>query len=85
MVRIDGKLTDASFQVISESIHKDEDFHNVYTFCVDVFKLDPFAFDYISEVLADYIREKCKVKEDDRIYLQLNYVIDKRIGDITII
>ena len=81
MVRIDGKLTDATFQVISESVHKDEDFHNVYVFCVDAFKHDQFTFDYISEVLADYVREKYAVKEDDRIYIQLNYVIDKRIGD----
>lgn len=82
MVRIDGKLTDATFQVISEALHKDKDFHNVYTFCVDCLKIDPFAFEYISEVLADYVREKYTVKEEDRVYLQVNYVIDKRIGDI---
>ena len=82
MVKIDGKLTDATFQVVSEAVHRDENFHNVYVFCVDAFKHDQFTFDYISEVLADYVREKYTVKAEDRIYLQLNYVIDKRIGDI---
>ena len=82
MVRIDGKLTDASFQIISEAVHIDEDCHHVYTFCVDAFTLDPCAFSYIMGVLNDYVREKYKVKVDDRIHLEVNYAIDKRIGDI---
>ena len=83
MIKIDGKLTDATFQVTTEIVHVDTDLHHVYVFCVDVLTLDPYAFKYISEMLADYVHEKYKVKEDDRIHLELNYAIDKRIGDIS--
>lgn len=81
MVKIDGKLTDATFQVISEAVHIDEDGHHVYVFCVDV--LDIYGmFEYIMGVLNEYVHEKYKVKEDDRLHLELNYAVDKKIGDI---
>lgn len=81
MVKIDGKLTDATFQVISEAVHIDEDGHRVYVFCVDA--LDIYGmFEYIMGVLSEYVHEKYKVKEDDRLHLELNYTIDKKIGDI---
>ena len=81
MVKIDGKLTDATFQVISEAVHIDEDGHHVYVFCVDV--LDIYGmFEYIMGVLNEYVREKYKVKVDDRLHLELNYAVDKIIGDI---
>lgn len=83
MIKIDGKLTDATFQVISEAVHIDEDGHRVYVFCVDAFTIDPCdIFEYIMGVLTKYVYEKYKVKEDDRLHLELKYVIDKEIGDI---
>lgn len=81
MVKIDGKLTDATFQVISEAVHIDEDGHRVYVFCVDV--LDIYGmFEYILGVLSEYVHEKYKVIEDDRLHLDLKYAVDKKIGDI---
>lgn len=83
MVKIDGKLTDATFQVISEAVHIDEDGHHVYVFCVDVFRIEPFdIYGYIMGVFNEYVHEKYNVKEDDRLHLELNYAVDKRIGDI---
>lgn len=83
MVKIDGKLTDATFQVMSEAVHIDENGHHVYVFCVDALTTDPYdIFDYIMGVLSEYVHEKYKVKEDDRLHLELNYAIDKEIGDI---
>lgn len=82
MIRIDGKLTDATFKVMSESTHVDENGNHVYVFCCDTYTIEAGTYEYISGMLAEYARTKYSAQNDDRIYINITYNIDNRIGDI---
>lgn len=82
MVKIDGKLTDATFKVMSEAIHVDENGNRVFVFCCDTYTIEVDTIDYISGILAEHVRAKYSAKNDDRIYINITYNTDNRIGDI---
>lgn len=82
MVKIDGKLTDATFRVLSESQYHDANGNKVYAFCVEAYILDDSTIEYVSGVIANDMVIKRNAKSTDRIFINLSYNIDERIGDI---
>lgn len=83
MVKIDGKLTDATFKVKSDALQINDRGNKIYVYCVEAYEKDnPYIMDYIAEKLALYVKAKYNAKDTDEMFINIEFNVNKEIGDI---
>lgn len=83
MVKIDGNLTDATFKVKSHAIQVNDSGNRIYVYCVEAYtKHDSCTINYITEALALYSKETYDAKNNDEIFINIEFNVNKKIGDI---
>lgn len=83
MIKIDGKLTDATFKVTAEAIQTNDKGRKIYVYCVEAYEKDnPYIMDYIAEKLALYVTSKYNAKDTDEMFINIEFNVNKEIGDI---
>lgn len=83
MIRIDGKLTDATFKVKSHCVHENDKGNRIFVYCVEAYTThDSYTINYITEALAEYSKESYNAKGNDEVFINIEFNVNKKIGDI---
>lgn len=83
MVKIDGKLTDATFKVKSHAIQVNDKGNRIYVYCVEAYTPhDSYTLKYITDTLAVYVKETYDAKNNDELFINVEFNVNKQIGDI---
>ena len=83
MVKIDGKLTDATFQVMSEAVQVNDKGDRIFVYCVEAYTThDSYTINYITETLAEYSKETYKATGNDEVFINIEFNVNRKIGDI---
>lgn len=83
MVKIDGKLTDATFKVKSHAIQVNDKGNRIYVYCVEAYTPhDSYTLEYITEKLAEYSRKTYEAKDNDEVFINIEFNVNKLIGEI---
>lgn len=83
MIKIDGKLTDATFKVKSHCVHVNENGYNMFVYCVEAYTThDSYTIKYITETLAEYSKETYNAKGNDEVFINIEFNVNRKIGDI---
>lgn len=83
MVKIDGKLTDATFKVKSHAVQVNDSGNRIFVYCVEAYTThDSYTINYITEVLAEYSKEIYNAKGNDELFINIEFNVNKKIGDI---
>lgn len=84
MIKIDGKLTDATFKVKSNAIQVNDNGNKIYVYCVEAYTShDSYTIKYITETLAEYSKEAYNASCNDEVFIAIEFDVNKKIGDIT--
>lgn len=83
MIKIDGKLTDATFKVKSHTIHSKDNGSRIFVYCVEAYMThNSYAINYITETLALFSKESYNAKGNDEVFINIEFNVNKKIGDI---
>lgn len=83
MVKIDGKLTDATFKVKSHAVQVNDSGNRIFVYCTEAYTThDSYTIDYITETLAEYSKEAYNAKGNDEVFINIEFNVNKKIGDI---
>ena len=83
MVKIDGHLTDATFKVKSHAVQVNDSGNRIFVYCVESYTAhDSYTIKYITDALATYVKETYNAKGKDEIFINIEFNVNKQIGDI---
>lgn len=83
MIKIDGKLTDATFKVKSDAIQLNDSGSRIFVYCVEAYSVhDSYTMNYITETLSEYVKETYNAKSTDEMFINIEFNVNKKIGDI---
>ena len=84
MVKIDGKLTDATFKVKSDAIHYNDKGDRIFVYCVETYTThDSYTMiNYVTETLSEYSKETYNAKGNDEVFINIEFNVNRKIGDI---
>lgn len=83
MIKIDGKLTDATFKVKSHAVQVNDKGDRIFVYCVEAYTAhDSYTIKYITETLAEYSKETYNAKGNDEVFINIEFNVNRKIGDI---
>lgn len=83
MIKIDGKLTDATFKVKSHAVQVNDKGDRIFVYCVEAYTThDSYTIQYITETLAEYSKETYNAKGNDEVFINIEFNVNRKIGDI---
>lgn len=83
MVKIDGKLTDATFKVKSHAVQVNDKGDRIFVYCVESYTThDSYTINYITETLTEYSKETYNAKGNDEVFINIEFNVNRKIGDI---